>query len=109
MLRPERLPNVKGFAPYQQVERQVHLPSQERSKNRVGIWRDPPAIREAAAGIFVWSAWGLYDTIKGDMFKHNNFSHDNSPLLDSRTYFLFCQDEKTTFFELGEAPNGLRS
>ena len=35
-----------------------------------------PAIREAAAGIFVWPAWGLYDTIKGDMFKHNNFSHD---------------------------------
>jgi hypothetical protein len=46
------------------------------SKNRVGIWRYPPAIREAAAGIFVWPAWGLYDTIKGDMFKHNNFSHN---------------------------------
>jgi hypothetical protein len=28
-----------------------------------------------AAGIFVWPAWSLYDTIKGDMFKHNNFSH----------------------------------
>jgi hypothetical protein len=29
-------------------------------------------------------------------------------MIDYRTYFLFCQDEKTTFFELGEAPNGLR-
>src|SRR6185436_19659682 len=34
--------------------------------------------------------------------------HSNSPLLENRTYFLFCQDERTTFFELGEAPNGLR-
>jgi hypothetical protein len=28
------------------------------------------------SGIFVWPAWGLYDTIKGDMVKHNDFSHD---------------------------------
>jgi hypothetical protein len=79
MLRPERRPNVKGFATQQQVKRHVHLPSQDRSKNLVGIGTDPPAIREAAAGIFLWSAWGLYDTIKGDMFKHNNFSHDRVP------------------------------
>jgi len=26
-------------------------------------------------------------------------------MIDCRTYFLFYQDEKTTFFELGEAPN----
>jgi hypothetical protein len=26
-------------------------------------------------------------------------------MIGYRTYFLFCQDEKTTFFELGEAPN----
>ncbi len=28
---------------------------------------------QAAAGIFVWSAGGLDDTIQGDMFKHHNF------------------------------------
>jgi len=74
MLRPIRRPNFKCFAPQQQVERQVHLPSQGRSKNRVRIWRYPPAICEAAAGIFVWPAWGLYDTIKGDVFKNSDFS-----------------------------------
>jgi hypothetical protein len=26
-------------------------------------------------------------------------------MIDYKTYFIFCQDEKTTFFELGEAPN----
>jgi hypothetical protein len=31
-----------------------------------------------------------------------------SPLLDNRTYILLCQDEKPTFFELGEAPNPSR-
>jgi hypothetical protein len=36
---------------------------------------------ETAAGIFVWSAWGLYNTIKRDMFKHNDFSHDWVPSL----------------------------
>jgi hypothetical protein len=40
------------------------------------MWTYPPAIREAAIGIFLWSAWGLYDTIKGDKFNHINFSHD---------------------------------
>jgi len=40
------------------------------------MWRYPPAVREAATGILVWPTWGLYDTIKGDMFKHNYFSHD---------------------------------
>ena len=30
------------------------------------MWRHPPAIREAATGIFLWAAWGLYDSIKGD-------------------------------------------
>ena len=64
---------------------------------------DPPAIREAAAGIFVWPAWGLYDTIKGDMFKHNNFSHGNSPLRDCRTYILFRQDRNKLNFEPAEA------
>src|SRR6266508_3401243 len=34
--------------------------------------------------------------------------HGNSSLLDNRTCFLFRQDEKTTFFELGYAPNGVR-
>jgi hypothetical protein len=36
----------------------------------------PPAVREAATGIFLWPAWGLYDSIKGDKFKHIEFSHD---------------------------------
>jgi hypothetical protein len=40
------------------------------------MWTYPPAIREAATGIFLWPAWGLYDAIKGDKFKHINFSHD---------------------------------
>jgi hypothetical protein len=30
-------------------------------------------------GIFFWPAWGLYDPIKGDKFKHINFSHDGVP------------------------------
>ena len=76
MVRPVRRPNIKGLAPQQQVERQVHLLSQGRAKHRVGIGRDPPAIGEAAAGIFVWPAWGLDDAIEGDMFKHHYFSHD---------------------------------
>jgi hypothetical protein len=33
--------------------------------------------------------------------------HGKSPLLENRTGFLFCQDKQTTFFEIGEAPNGL--
>ena len=40
------------------------------------MWTYPPAIREAATGIFLWLAWGLYDAIKGDKFKHIDFSHD---------------------------------
>jgi hypothetical protein len=40
------------------------------------MWTYPLAIREAATGIFLWPAWGLYDTIKGDKFKHIDFSHD---------------------------------
>src|SRR5215212_1487881 len=94
MLRPVLCPNLKGFAPYQQVERHVHLPSQGRSKNLVGIWTDPPAMCEAAAGIFVWPAWGLYDAIQGDMFKHNHFSHGNSPLRGYRADILLRQDGK---------------
>jgi hypothetical protein len=33
-------------------------------------------ILNAAADNFVWPAWGLDDTTKGDMFKHSNFSRD---------------------------------
>ena len=40
------------------------------------MWTYPPAIREPAAGIFPRPAWGLYDTLKGDKFKHIDFSHD---------------------------------
>src|SRR5882724_9998438 len=76
MLRPESCPNVKGFAPQQQVKRQVHLIFYGRSTNRVGMWTHPPAICEAGAAIFLWPAWGLYDTIKRDKFKHVDFSHD---------------------------------
>jgi hypothetical protein len=39
----------------------------------------PPAMREAATGILLWPAWGLYDSIKGDKFKHIDFSHDCVP------------------------------
>src|SRR5258707_15700384 len=76
MLRPVRCPNFKGFAPYQQIKRQVHLLIHDCSNNIVVIWSLPPAIREATTGIFLWPASGLYDTIKGDEFKYNNVSHD---------------------------------
>src|SRR5437762_673161 len=39
----------------------------------------PPAIRKSATGIFLGPAWGLYDTIQGNKFKHINFSHDCAP------------------------------
>jgi hypothetical protein len=38
--------------------------------------RCPSAIRKAAARILVRPASGLYDTIKGNVFKYGNFSHD---------------------------------
>jgi hypothetical protein len=47
-----------------------------RSRNSVGMWVLPPAIRKAATGIFLWPGWGLYRTITGNKFKHVNFSHD---------------------------------
>jgi hypothetical protein len=40
------------------------------------MWTYPSATLEAATGIFLWPAWGLYDSIKGDKFKRINFSHD---------------------------------
>jgi hypothetical protein len=54
----------------------VHLPAQGRAQHGVGIGRDPTAMRKVATGIFVWPAWGLDNAIKGDMLKHNDFSHD---------------------------------
>jgi hypothetical protein len=33
-------------------------------------------MHKASAGIFVWTTWSLYNAIKRDMFKDNNFSHD---------------------------------
>ncbi len=39
------------------------------TKSKVG----QPPIRGAATGIFLWPTRGLYDTIEGDEFKHNNF------------------------------------
>ena len=56
LLRPVRGPNVKGFAPDQQIKRQVHLPPDDCSNNIVGVGSDPPAIREVATGIFIWPA-----------------------------------------------------
>jgi hypothetical protein len=44
---------------------------------------DPPAIREAAVGILLWPSWGLYDSIKGDKFKHIDFSQDRVPFESS--------------------------
>jgi hypothetical protein len=46
--------------------------AQRRPKDVVIIWRRPPAIREAVAGILLSTARSLYDTIKGNMFKHSN-------------------------------------
>src|SRR6185503_9887201 len=43
------------------------------------------------------------DTINGDMFKHNKVSHGYSPLLDGRTCFLICQDEKTYLLKISSA------
>jgi hypothetical protein len=37
--------------------------------------RCPAAIRKAVARILVRPARGLYDSIKGDVFKYGNFSH----------------------------------
>jgi hypothetical protein len=36
-------------------------------------------VREAAAGIFVWPAWGLDDAVQGYVFKHKYSSHDSVP------------------------------
>lgn len=71
VLRPIRLPNFKGFPPQQQIEGQVHLPSDGRSKRIVGKATDPSAMREAAAGIFLWSAWSLNDAVERDVFKNS--------------------------------------
>jgi hypothetical protein len=76
MLWPIRLPNLEGLATQQQVERRVHLPSQERPKRRVGVGRYPAAVRETAAGVFLWPAGSLDDPIKREVFKDNNFSHE---------------------------------
>src|SRR5258706_3387845 len=48
-------------------------------------------------------AWGLYDTVKRDMFEHTNFSHSNSPSRDSRTCILFRQDRNKLISEPVEA------
>src|SRR5215212_3437435 len=107
MLRPERLPNVEGFAPQQQVERRVHLLSQGHSENLVGIWTYPPAIREAAAGIFFRPAWGLYDTINGDMFKHNKFSHRFFLCWIIERVFYCVKTRKPLFSNLAKAQHTL--
>ena len=65
--------------PNNRVKRQVHLPLYGGSHNIVAIGNLPPAIREAATGIFLWPASGLDDAIKGDEFEYNNFSHDRVP------------------------------
>src|SRR5690242_12676431 len=77
MLRPESRPNIKGLPSQQQVKRHVHLLFYGCCTNRVGMRTCPPAISEAATGIFLWAAWGLYDTIQRDKFEHVNFSHDS--------------------------------
>ena len=42
----------------------------------IHMWTHPPAMGEAATGIFLWATWGLDNSIKGDKFKHIGFSHD---------------------------------
>jgi hypothetical protein len=32
-------------------------------------------MREAAAGVFLWPAWGLYDTVKGHVADYNDSFH----------------------------------
>ena len=64
--------------------------------NIVGIWSLPPAIREAATGIFLWPASGLYDTIKGDEFECNNFSHDWVPPTSGLRSACLVQSRETT-------------
>src|SRR5260370_42492950 len=57
----------------------VYLPFYACPKHRAEMRSLPPAIREATTGIFLWRASGLYDPIKGDEFKDNDFSHDRVP------------------------------
>jgi len=65
----------KTFAPDQQVKRMFicFFTAAALTGSECGV--NPPAIREAVTGIFLWPAWGLYDSIKGDKFKHIDFSH----------------------------------
>jgi hypothetical protein len=49
------------------------IPSLSYAEETASEWDYPPAILEAATGIFLWPAWRLYDSIKGDKFKHINF------------------------------------
>ena len=54
------IPDLYPGPSYQQVEGHVHLLLQGRSKDVVIIRLCPPAVREAATGIFFWPASGLY-------------------------------------------------
>src|SRR5258708_102847 len=71
--------NFKVFAPNKKSKGYFYRLFHSGSKTMGGMGSSPPAIREAATGIFLWPASGLYDTIKGDEFKDNHFSHDRVP------------------------------
>jgi hypothetical protein len=64
--------DINKIRPY----REIHGEGEPPVLTGVGMWTYPLAMREAATGIFLWAAWGLYDSIKGDKFKHINLSHD---------------------------------
>jgi hypothetical protein len=63
MLRPVGFPDVEGCAPDQQLKRQAHLFAHDSALNIVGIRSLPAAIGEFTAGVFLWSAASLNDTI----------------------------------------------
>ena len=71
-LNEYRIRTAPDLVPWSDDKFRAYTPK----RNSDGMWTCPPAIREAATGIFLWPAWGLFATIKGDKFKHINFSHD---------------------------------
>jgi len=43
------------------------------------MWTCPPAVREAATGIFLRPVRGSNDTVQGHKFKHIEFSRERAP------------------------------
>src|SRR5580693_6251743 len=79
MLRPECCEHFKCLPPEQDVSLRLHLLFHGRAFCGVAMRHGPAAILEAAAGVFLGTAGSLNDSIKGDKFKHIDFSHDRVP------------------------------